>query len=74
MRRSPPTLFNPMKVPGALVPGMRLHFGKVVQEPVPAHLAALLHQFEAKSDASLKEEADHGPSAANSTNSVDRRG
>src|SRR5437868_15170702 len=38
----------------AIAPALRVHFADVTREPVPAHLAALLHKLEAEPDQDSK--------------------
>jgi hypothetical protein len=46
MRHSRHFLLDPFKVPGALAPGLRSHFGGVVREPMPDQLAALADELD----------------------------
>jgi hypothetical protein len=51
---SSPKVLNPMKAPGTLAAGMKLHFSRVLQEPVSPRLAALLLRLETDPDAMSK--------------------
>jgi CheY-like chemotaxis protein len=46
--RHQPTLFNQLKFPGSLAPGLRAEFANVVAEPVPEQLAALMRKLQRK--------------------------
>lgn len=46
--RHQPTLFNQLKFPGSLAPGLRAEFANVVAEPVPEQLAALIRKLQRK--------------------------
>ena len=45
-----PTLFNQLKFPGSLAPGLRAEFAGVVAEPVPEPLMALIRKLQARTD------------------------
>jgi CheY-like chemotaxis protein len=45
-----PTLFNQLKFPGSLAPGLRAEFANVVAEPVPERLMALIRKLQASVD------------------------
>jgi hypothetical protein len=83
MRHPPATLLNPLKFPGALVPGLRCEFAGIAQQPVPEYLAALARRLDAdaEGDEGLGQERDHGgqerdhgASATETSNRVDRGG
>ena len=46
----------------AIAPALRQLFADVVEEPVPALLAALMHKLDAEPGAGATEESGHGPS------------
>jgi CheY-like chemotaxis protein len=50
MMRHQPTLFNQLKFPGSLAPGLRAEFADVVAEPVPERLMALIRKLQASVD------------------------
>ena len=48
--RHQPTLFNQLKFPGSLAPGLRAEFANVVAEPIPEPLVTLLRKLQARAD------------------------
>ena len=48
--RHQPTLFNQLKFPGSLAPGLRAEFANVVAEPIPELLVTLLRKLQARAD------------------------
>jgi CheY-like chemotaxis protein len=53
--RHQPTLFNQLKFPGSLAPGLRAEFANVVAEPVPEQLVALIGKLQRKLQAKADE-------------------
>jgi CheY-like chemotaxis protein len=45
-----PTLFNQLRFPGSLAPGLRAEFANVVAEPIPEQLAALIQKLQEVAD------------------------
>ena len=48
--RHQPTLFNQLRFPGSLAPGLRAEFANVVAEPIPEQLAALIQKLQEAAD------------------------
>jgi CheY-like chemotaxis protein len=51
-----PTLFNQLKFPGSLAPGLRAEFASVAAEPIPERQVALLRKLQAKTEAKTRED------------------
>ena len=56
------------EVAEAIAPALRNYFADVVEEPLPALLAALVEKLHAASDPQASEESEHGPSTTPTAN------
>jgi hypothetical protein len=63
MRQPRASLLDPFRLPGALVPGVRMQFGEIANEPVPARLADLARRAESASDRTGNERDKRNPAA-----------
>src|SRR5262249_55128679 len=66
--------FDGMGFPLMLAGGLRAVFADVASTPLPERLASLMRLLSAAGDESSGEEPDHGASATQTPNRVDRRG
>jgi hypothetical protein len=71
-RRSIATPFHPSSPRGprspTIAPALRNYFADVVEEPLPALLAALVEKLHAAPDPQASEESEHGPSTTPTAN------
>jgi hypothetical protein len=58
MRQRRVSLLDPFRLPGALVPGVRMQFDDIAHEPVPARLAALARRADRLTDGAGDESLD----------------
>ena len=56
------------EVAEAIAPALRTYFADVVEEPLPALLAALVERLHAAPDPQASEESEHGPSTTPTAN------
>jgi hypothetical protein len=56
------------EVAEAIAPALRNYFADIIEEPLPASLAALVEKLHAASDPEASEESEHGPSTTPTAN------
>jgi hypothetical protein len=72
MHRPAKAPFDGMGFPLVLADGLQAIFADIASSPLPERLASLMRSLTADGDERLGEEPDHGASAAETSNRVDR--